>query len=67
LERGFALVKGADGSVRRRAAGVKSGEALNLSFADGEVGAVAGKGATPAVGRARSNRDRSKTPQGDLF
>jgi hypothetical protein len=46
---------------------VKSGEALNLSFADGEVGAVAGKGATPAVGRARSNRDRSKTPQGDLF
>ncbi|MCP5412500.1 MAG: exodeoxyribonuclease VII large subunit [Alphaproteobacteria bacterium] len=37
LERGFALVRGADGSVRRRAAQVTPGEALNLTFADGTV------------------------------
>ncbi len=41
LERGFALVKGADGRLRRRAAQIKSGEHLLLTFADGESGALA--------------------------
>src|SRR5262249_37655175 len=36
LERGFALVRDADGKVRRRAADIKAGEALQLAFADGE-------------------------------
>jgi exodeoxyribonuclease VII large subunit len=53
LERGFALVRGADGHVRRRADAVKSGEALSLMFADGEAGAVAtGK---PAVSRGKKS------------
>ena len=47
LERGFALVRGPDGRVRRRADQIASGEALTLSFADGDIGAVAG--GTPAA------------------
>ena len=41
LERGFALVRGADGTLRRRAALVKAGEALSLVFADGAIDAKA--------------------------
>jgi exodeoxyribonuclease VII large subunit len=37
LERGFVLVRGEGGGVRRRAAAVVPGEALILSFADGDV------------------------------
>jgi exonuclease VII large subunit len=43
LERGFVLVRGADGHVRRRAEAVTSGEKLVLTFADGEIGATAGE------------------------
>ena len=46
LERGFALVRGEDGKVRRRAAAMKPGEALTLTFADGETPAVAARAAT---------------------
>jgi exodeoxyribonuclease VII large subunit len=42
LERGFALVRGPDGKVRRRAAAVKAGENLTLTFADGDASATAG-------------------------
>jgi exodeoxyribonuclease VII large subunit len=41
LDRGFALVRGEDGAIRRRAGQVAPGEHLTLSFADGEQGAVA--------------------------
>src|ERR1700742_3687876 len=41
LERGFALVKGPDGTLRRRASQIKPGEHLHLTFADGETGALA--------------------------
>jgi exodeoxyribonuclease VII large subunit len=41
LERGFALVKGPDGALRRRASQIKPGEHLHLTFADGETGALA--------------------------
>jgi exodeoxyribonuclease VII large subunit len=60
LERGFALVRGEDGKVRRRAATVKAGEALTLTFADGEKQAVA-EGGSP--------KPKSKKPadQGSLF
>jgi len=60
LERGFALVRGEDGSVRRRAVQVKAGEALTLTFADGEKQAVA-EGGSPKA--------KSKKPidQGSLF
>jgi exodeoxyribonuclease VII large subunit len=60
LERGFALVRGEDGKVRRRAAAVKPGEALILSFADGDK---------PAVAEGGSGKAKSKKPvdQGSLF
>ncbi len=41
LARGFALVRGADGALKRRAAAIGAGEALTLGFADGEAKAVA--------------------------
>jgi exodeoxyribonuclease VII large subunit len=59
LERGFALVRGEDGTVRRRAASVKSGESLILTFADGEAKVAAG-GAPPA-------KKKRGTDQGSLF
>jgi exodeoxyribonuclease VII large subunit len=62
LERGFALVRDADGNVRRRAADIKAGEALRLAFADGEKAARA-EGAHPAAPRGK----KSGTDQGSLF
>jgi exodeoxyribonuclease VII large subunit len=44
LERGFALVRGEDGTVRRRADSLQSGESLTLTFTDGDAKAVAGDG-----------------------
>jgi len=64
LERGFALVKGADGAVRRRAAAVKPGEALTLTFADGDAPALAGDGAS---GPAKPGKKKQGTDQGSLF
>ena len=60
LERGFALVRGEDGAVRRRAGQVKAGEALSLTFADGEKKVVAD---------GASSRPKGKKPadQGSLF
>jgi exodeoxyribonuclease VII large subunit len=51
LERGFALVRGPDGKVRRRAAAVKAGENLTLTFADG--GALVTAGASDAKPKAK--------------
>ncbi|MBI1329646.1 MAG: exodeoxyribonuclease VII large subunit [Alphaproteobacteria bacterium] len=66
LERGFALVRGEDGSIRRRAGAVKPGEALTITFADGNVAAEAT--GTPAPKSPSSPRKPSRTGnQGDLF
>jgi exodeoxyribonuclease VII large subunit len=62
LQRGFALVRGENGAVRRTAAAVKSGEALRLTFADGEAGAVA-----DATGKPRPARKKQGLDQGSLF
>lgn len=61
LERGFALVQGADGSIRRRAGAVVPGENLSLVFADSTVEAKA-KGSGPIA-----NPSRPKAEQGKLF
>ncbi len=67
LARGFALVKGADGHVRRAASALKSGEALTLVFADGEAGAFA-EGKVVAAGvPQKSKPKKSPTDQGNLF
>ena len=63
LERGFALVRAEDGTVRRRAAALKSGEPLTLTFADGEAKAVAGE----AGAAARLAKKKPGVDQGSLF
>jgi len=63
LERGFALVRSEDGVIRRRAAAVKSGEALSLTFADGSVEAVV----AGTRGRTKSQGKTKAGSQGDLF
>ena len=57
LERGFALVRGEDGKVRCRAAAVKSGENLTLTFADGEAPATSGSSAKPRVKKTSPGQD----------
>ncbi|HTQ15671.1 MAG TPA: exodeoxyribonuclease VII large subunit [Rhizomicrobium sp.] len=64
LERGFALVRGGDGHVRRRAAAISSGEALTLTFADGAREAVAAGAPKPRVTKAKAG---SNAGQDDLF
>ena len=61
LARGFALVRGADGTVRRRAAEVRPGEALTLTFADGDVKAGEPGGGAPRPRKAKAS------DQGSLF
>jgi exodeoxyribonuclease VII large subunit len=61
LARGFALVRGEDGKLRRRAAAIGAGESLALVFADGEAPAVAAGGRPVAKGK------KPKPDQGSLF
>jgi exodeoxyribonuclease VII large subunit len=63
LARGFVLVRGASGVLRRRAASVQSGERLTLTFTDGEVKAVH----TDAAPRSRKIGFFRSKAQGDLF
>lgn len=63
LERGFALVRDAEGGPLRRAADVAAGAVLSLEFADGRVDASAGEGIA-APRRARKPRTGA---QGSLF
>jgi exodeoxyribonuclease VII large subunit len=64
LERGFALVRGEDGTIRRGAGQVTAGEHLTLTFADGEHGATAEGVASPAKPKAKA---RPGGNQGSLF
>jgi len=63
LARGFALVRGGDGTLRRRAAALAPGECLTLVFADGETPAVAAGGKTPGAVKAK----KPPADQGSLF
>ena len=64
LARGFVLVRGADDVIKRHASAVKPGNALTLTFADGEVKAT-GVGA-PVIRPPRRGIFKLKG-QGDLF
>jgi exodeoxyribonuclease VII large subunit len=64
LERGFALVLSENGSVHRRAAELKLGEAVSLGFADGSAPATIGK---PTQVRARPRVKPVPKEQGRLF
>jgi len=64
LERGFALVRGEDGAVRRRAGSLTPGEALSLTFADG----VAKARAAGSEGDEKAKKPRKHpADQGSLF
>jgi exodeoxyribonuclease VII large subunit len=62
LDRGFALVRGENGQVRRRAETVVAGERLSLSFADGTRAAVAeGTSATKPKPRTKGPGGRQES------
>jgi exodeoxyribonuclease VII large subunit len=63
LERGFALVRGEGGVMRRSAISIKPGEPLRLTFADGDAGAMA----TDSAGKPKPARKKQGLDQGSLF
>jgi exonuclease VII large subunit len=63
LERGFVLVRGENGSVRRRADAVVSGERLSLGFVDGTRAAVADGPVAPKP----KSRAKASGEQDSLF
>jgi len=67
LARGFALVRGADGSLRRRAAALVPGEPLSLTFDDGTASAVAGDASHPVPPKPKNRSKSTGGGQGDLF
>lgn len=69
LERGFALVRDDNGNVIRSKSQTKSGEAVSLTFADGDTGAViAGKSRTTARKAAKPKRRKENDKkQAELF
>jgi len=74
LQRGYAVVRGQDGTPFTRAAEISHGAALALEFADGAVPATAGAGAPPPASRPSAAKKpqtaKPKPPpanQGDLF
>jgi exodeoxyribonuclease VII large subunit len=66
LARGFALVRGTEGRVRRRAASVTAGERLKLTFADGDAAVIADPTARPSMAKRRFTGGKAGG-QGDLF
>ena len=67
LSRGFALVRGEDGAMLRRAAEVKPGSALDIEFADGHVEAHADAAARKPEPAAKTPRRRGDDKQGSLL
>jgi exodeoxyribonuclease VII large subunit len=67
LSRGFALVRGEDGAMLRRAAEVKPGSTLDIEFADGHVEAHADGAARKPEPEAKTQRRRGDDKQGSLL
>lgn len=68
LERGFALVSDADGTLIKRVAEVVAGAELTLRFADGVTGAVAvGEGARAKPHAKAPSKAKQPGGQGSLF
>ena len=69
LDRGFAVVRAADGSVISATGQVKSGEAVSLRLRDGEVGAVivGGSSAPRPQAKAKSDAKPKESSQETLF
>jgi len=67
LERGFTLVRGADGAMLRRVSEVKPGAALDIEFADGHIGAHAGLRTRKPEASAKEPRKPTDGKQGTLL
>lgn len=68
LQRGFALVTAADGTIVRSAATARTVGQVTLGFADGEVAATVGEGGTVTPPRKPAPPLRARSgPQADLF
>lgn len=69
LERGYAVVLGADGTLVRRAAQASVGDAVTLRFADGEAGAAITDSASAdkSVVKPKPKPSAKKGEQGSLF
>jgi exodeoxyribonuclease VII large subunit len=68
LDRGFALVRGEDGHIHRRAAAIRKGEPLSIAFADGTAAAIGTGSSVPAPPRKRpASRPKGNGDQGSLF
>lgn len=67
LDRGFVVVTDAKGQLVRKGAGLKSGAALTLGFADGPREAVVSSGARPAKAAVKKPAPRPEKKQADLF
>jgi exodeoxyribonuclease VII large subunit len=67
LARGFALVRGADGAMLRRASEVQPDAAFDLEFADGHVAAHADSGERKPEPAAKLRSKRGDEKQGSLL
>jgi len=67
LARGFTLVRGADGTMLRRATEVRPGAALDIEFADGHVGAHADPRERKSEPKPDETRKRGSGKQGTLL
>ncbi|MGZ8399965.1 MAG: exodeoxyribonuclease VII large subunit [Methyloceanibacter sp.] len=67
LARGFALVRGADGTMLRRAAEVKPGAPLDIEFANGHVAAHADGAERKSEPELKPTRRRGDDKQGSLL
>ncbi|MCB1465476.1 MAG: exodeoxyribonuclease VII large subunit, partial [Nitratireductor sp.] len=69
LERGYALVVKADGTLVKRASNLSKGEEIAVRFADGEIGAVTtgGEATKPRTKPRPAPQAKPSDVQGDLF
>ena len=67
LARGYALVRAADGRIRRLAAELRAGERLSLEFSDGSAGAVADGERPVSVEKPKKAKAKPGGGQGSLF
>ncbi|MEL7430439.1 MAG: exodeoxyribonuclease VII large subunit [Pseudomonadota bacterium] len=67
LQRGFAIVRDADGGLVSKAASVSAGDMLTLQFSDGEQDAIASGASAAKPKPGKKPKPGGGTKQGDLF
>ena len=67
LKRGYAVVRDASGTPVRTAAGQNAGDALDIEFADGRLGAVVAPGGAPKPQAKKATAKKVEGKQGSLL